>query len=126
MNMTDLTPEERRKIYLEEKARMEIRQELQGKKSGAGRVIGIIVLAGIGLMAVLFVIGSALESSRDAEFNGLSPEQRRVETLKNCVSLMQSWRFKTYGEMSILERQMQAACAEQLRHPDQDVIKSSR
>src|ERR1017187_10139857 len=33
--MTELTPEERQRIYLEEKARLEVRRELEGQKTSA-------------------------------------------------------------------------------------------
>jgi len=42
--MAELTPEEREKIYLEEKARLEVRRELEGEKTSTGSVIGWIVL----------------------------------------------------------------------------------
>ena len=66
-----------------------------------------------------------MEQSREAKFNSLTPEQRHAETLRNCASLLKSWEFKTYSELSVAERQMQAACIDQLNHPDQDIIKPS-
>jgi len=119
----ELTAEQRQRIYLEEKARLEIRQELKGQKKGAGHIIGKIVLGGIGVLFVLFIIGSIMENSENAAFNALTPEQRHAKTLENCVSLMRSFALQTYSEMSALDRRMQASCAEQLRHPDQNIIK---
>src|ERR1022692_5272328 len=39
--MAELTPEERQRIYLEEKARLEVRRELEGQKTSAGKVFEI-------------------------------------------------------------------------------------
>jgi hypothetical protein len=36
---------------------------------------------------------------------------------------MKSGEFKTYSELSVTERQMKAACTEQLAHPEQDIIR---
>jgi hypothetical protein len=121
--MADLTPEQRQRIYLEEKARLEVRRELEGKKTSIGKVFGIAVLCGLGLLFVLFIIGSGMEQSHDAEFKSLTPEQRHQRTLENCADLIKSMEFKTYAELSVTERQIQAACTEQLLHPDQDIIR---
>ena len=86
--MAELTPEERQKIYLEEKARLEVRQQLEGKKTGVGKVIGIIVLCGFGLLILLMIIGSLMEQSQDAEFSKLTPAQRHAKTLENCTELL--------------------------------------
>jgi hypothetical protein len=124
--MPALTPEERQRIYLEEKARLEIRHELEGKKTSAGKVIGYIVLSIIGLFVVLLVIGSMMEESDTAAFNKLTPAQRHAKTLENCASLLKSYEFKTYSELSVTDRQAQAACTEQLRHSDQEIIPQGR
>ena len=50
--MAELTPEERQRIYLEEKARLEFRRQLQPKKIGFGKIIGYLALAGIRLLVV--------------------------------------------------------------------------
>jgi hypothetical protein len=47
--MAELTPEERQNIYLEdleEKARLEVRRELEGQKTSAGKLIGVVILDG--------------------------------------------------------------------------------
>ena len=71
--MSGLTLEERQRIYLEEKARLEVCRELEGKKTSAGKVIGLIAPCGIGLLAVLFIIGSLAESSDDGAWKILRP-----------------------------------------------------
>jgi hypothetical protein len=124
--MAELTPEERQKIYLEEKARLEVRRELEGQKTSAGKIIGYVILGVLGLLVVLFIIGSAMEQSSDTAFKNLTLAQRHAKTLQNCAELLKSWEFKTYSELSVTERRMQAACTEQLRHPDEDVIRPSR
>jgi hypothetical protein len=123
--MAELTPEERQRIYLEEKARLEVRRELEGQKTSAGKVFGYAVLAVLGLLVLLFIAGSAMQQSKDAEFSKLTPAERHAKTLENCASLLKSWEFKTYSELSVTERQIKAACTEQLSHPDQDIIKPS-
>ena len=55
--MAELTPEERQKIYLEEKARLEVRRELGGQKTSAGKIIGYVILGVLGLLVVLFIYG---------------------------------------------------------------------
>lgn len=106
----ELSPEEREKIYLEEKARLEVRQELDGKRVGAGAVIGYVVFAVIGLFLVLLMIGAVMESNDSAKFNALSPEQKQAQTVKNCTELEQDWAFKTYSELSEYERRVKYTC----------------
>jgi hypothetical protein len=120
--MAELTPEQRQQIYLEEKARIEFRRQFEPKKIGFGKIIGYVVLGGIGLLVVLWMIGSAMENSQDAAFKKLPPEQRHQETLQNCVSLLKSYEFQTYSELSVTDRRMKATCEEQMAHPDQDVF----
>jgi hypothetical protein len=124
--MADLTPEERQRIYLEEKTRLEVRRELEGKKTSVSKVIGVIALCGFGLLVLLFIIGSAMQQSEDADFAKLTPEQRHAKTIQNCAELLKSWEFKTYSELTETERRMQAACREQLAHPDEDIIRPSQ
>jgi hypothetical protein len=57
MDNESLSPEERHKIFLEEKARLEIRQELEGPKTGAGKIIGFVFLGLLGLVVVLAIAG---------------------------------------------------------------------
>jgi hypothetical protein len=66
--VSDLTPEERQRIYLEEKARLEVRLELEGKKTSAGKILGIVVPCGFGLLAVMWIIGSFLQQSEADAF----------------------------------------------------------
>jgi hypothetical protein len=66
----DLSPEERHKIFLEEKARLEIRQELEGPKTGAGKIIGYVFLGVLGLIFVLAMAGkimSVVDESTSAQ-----------------------------------------------------------
>jgi len=120
--VAELTPEERQKIYLEEKARLEVRRELEGQKTSPAKVIGYAILGVLGLLVVLFIIGSAMEQSSDTAFNNLTPEQQHAKTLETCASLLKLYEFKTYSELSVTDRQTQAACTEQLQHPDQVII----
>lgn len=123
--MLDLTPEERQRIYLEEKARLEVRPERDVEKPRVGSGVGTMVLYGIGLLLVLFIIGIVIKQLQQDDWNRLTPKQQHQKTLENCVYLLKSWEFKTYSELSVTERRMQAACSEQLLHPDQDIIKPS-
>jgi hypothetical protein len=125
-DMADLTPEERQKIYLEEKARLEVRRELlESTKTNAGKVFGYIILGICGLLILLLIAGGAMQQLKDEQFAKLTPEQSHAKTLENCAYLMKSWEFKTYNELSVEERRMKAACTEQLAHPDQEIIKPS-
>lgn len=124
--MAELTPEERQKIYLEEKARLEVRRELEGTKTSAGKIIGYVVLGLFAFLIVMFILGSAMEQSQDTAWNTLTPPQRHAKTLENCASLIKSMEFKTYSELSVTERRMKAACTEQILNPDKEIIKPSR
>lgn len=48
--MAELTPEERQKIYLEEKTRLEVRRELEGPKTNLGKVFGYVIFGGLALL----------------------------------------------------------------------------
>jgi hypothetical protein len=124
--MAELTPEEREKIYLEEKARLEVRRELEGEKASTGSVIGWIVLCVFGLLFILWIAGTNMQHEKDAEFAKLTPAQRHAKTLQNCASLLKDWEYKTYSELSVTERQAKEACTEQLLHPDQEIIRPSQ
>src|ERR1035438_9172901 len=108
----ELTPEERQRIYEEEKARMEIQQELQEQNKGTGRgsLLGYVFLGIFALCFILVVIGSMTERADSQRFDALSPEQKRAQTLRNCASLEADWAFKTYSELTQLERKMKASC----------------
>ena len=108
----ELTPEERQRIYEEEKARMEIQQELQEQNKGTGRgsLLGYVFLGIFALCFILVVIGSMAERADSQRFDALSPEQKRAQTLRNCASLEADWAFKTYSELTQLERKMKASC----------------
>jgi hypothetical protein len=60
----ELTPEERQRIYLEEKARSEARQtlETQKRKHGSGAKIGILALA----VSALFVVSTVIIHKSEA------------------------------------------------------------
>lgn len=116
--MADLTPEERERIYLEEKARLEARRELESRKIGAGKVIGYFVLAIVGLLVMLFVFGIATEESREqsetATYNKLTPDEKNAQIEKNCTAFLASIYYKTYSELSVEERQKKAVCEMEL------------
>lgn len=63
----ELSPEERRRIYLQEKARLEVQRELQAqnKKTAAGTGVGRIVVGLFGFLVLLFIIGSAMGNSEN-------------------------------------------------------------
>jgi hypothetical protein len=61
--MNELTPEQRRQIYLEEQARLEARRELgKERKTGCGAMIGYILLAAFAGLVLLAIIGGAMDS----------------------------------------------------------------
>lgn len=57
----ELSPEERHKIFLEEKARLEIRQELEGPKKSVGIIIGYVVLGVLGLIFLVAMAGKLMD-----------------------------------------------------------------
>jgi hypothetical protein len=61
----ELTPEERQKIYLEEKTRLEIQRQVQSqqKETGAGTVAGRTIFGILGLVVLLVVINSIIGNS---------------------------------------------------------------
>src|SRR5689334_1758395 len=66
--MPELTPEERQRIYQEEKARFETRVELEKGRITVGKVIGYGFLAIVGFLFLLFLIASfamSMESPED-------------------------------------------------------------
>ena len=107
-----MTPEERQRIYLEEKARLEARQTLaaENKKTGCGSTIGIVVLGVVALLVVLAIIGSMIQQSESAKFNALTPEQKHAQTVQNCVEIEKGWAFKTYSELTPEERKVKFSC----------------
>jgi hypothetical protein len=109
----DLTPEERRRIYLEEQARIEIRREIQGKRTAsAGKVVGIILLCALGLVIVMLIFGANLERQEHAAFQQLTPAQQEQAAWRACIEFLNSpdIRFKTYSELSLDERRMKVSC----------------
>jgi hypothetical protein len=56
----ELSPEERHKIFLEEKARLEIRQELEGPKKSVGVIVGYVCLAVLGIIFVAAMAGKIM------------------------------------------------------------------
>jgi hypothetical protein len=48
------------------------------------------------------------------------------EDVGELADLLKSMEFKTYSELSVLERQTKAACEEQLRHPEREIFKPSQ
>jgi len=108
--MSDLSPDERQRIYLEEKARHEIRQEMEGTKTSFGKVIGITVFGVIALVILLAVIGSSMEESRSAAWQKLSPEQQHQQARDACAEFAKDMQYKLYSEYTQDERKMKASC----------------
>jgi hypothetical protein len=81
----ELSPEERQKIYLEEKARLEVRHELQAqtKKTSTGTVIGLSILGLLGFVVLIVVIGSVAENSNQGTSTGISPPTRAIQNTGN-------------------------------------------
>lgn len=107
-----LTPEERQKIYLEEKARLEVRTELQQQKKGLGigSFLGLSALGVIAFILFLLMIGSSMDSDSSAKFRALTPTQQHAKTLETCAKLRRSWAFKTYSELTQEQRQALYSC----------------
>jgi len=108
----DLTPEDRERIYLEERARLEAREptEAAGERTGVGTFLGRIVLGIISLLVVLWIIGSAMQRNQEAEFNALTPEQKHERTVSSCMEIERDWAFKMYSELTPEERRTKFSC----------------
>jgi hypothetical protein len=83
----ELTPEERQKIYLEEKTRLEVRQELQtqGKKTGAGTVMWRVILGVVGVVVLMVLFGSIVENSNTGPSNSTSAANTAVQSTGNVA-----------------------------------------
>jgi len=83
----ELTPEERQKVYLEERARLEVRQELQtqGKKTSAGKVVGQVVLVVVGVVVLMIVLGSVIENLNNGVSTSTSAANTAVQSTGNVT-----------------------------------------
>jgi len=86
--MPELTPEERQRIYAEEKARLETRRELESekRKSKLGTIGVWILWVVVGLLA-LGIFGMMRQQAR---LDSLTPEQRRVAKTQSCLTVLTS------------------------------------
>ena len=118
--MNKLTPEERQRIYLEEKARLEMRQQLVAEqitehaepaKRSTGEIIGWAVLFIVAAVIILAAIGSYIEEHDAAAFRELSPEQQHARTVAACAGLLKEQQYKLYSELTVEERKIRASCA---------------
>ncbi|HUA19519.1 MAG TPA: hypothetical protein VMB25_12300 [Bryobacteraceae bacterium] len=80
--MAELTPEERQRIYLEEKVRLEARRDIESKRITPGKFIGYALLVILGLFIVAWIAGSLEESAK-------TPEQRAKERAETCIQAEQ-------------------------------------
>lgn len=82
--MADLTPEERQRIYLEEKVRLEARREIESKRVGPGKIILYVFLALFGLL-IIFSISDSVSESRQ------TPKERAKQRAEGCLH---EWQVK--------------------------------
>src|ERR1035441_964804 len=94
----ELTPEERQRIYLEEKARLEAQSQIKAEtsqKTGSGIGIGLAVIIGVGVL--LWIIGSSSNSSETSTSNSPPPspndrmrtvDQARARFYSDAVSYL--------------------------------------
>jgi len=81
----ELTPEERQRIYEEEKVRIEARDRIKAERRGkAFGCTGIGCAVVLGVFALFWILGSMSEASK-------TPEQRAKEEVDSCV---QTWQLK--------------------------------
>ena len=82
--MSFFTPEERERIYLEEKVRLEVRKQFQQesstrKRSSISKLVGVIVT----ICALVTMIGALLHDSdankEKVRYDSLTPNQKRAE-----------------------------------------------
>lgn len=72
----------------------------------------------IALVVGIWIVGSIGESVKDAEYNKLSPAQKHEKELESCRSLLIRYRYKTYSELSEIQRELLATCTAQLLRPN--------
>jgi hypothetical protein len=77
-----LTPEERRRIYLEEQVRLEARHEIESRKVTAGKVVGYLALGFLGLLVLLFVLSTVQEATQ-------TPAERARQAAETCLHAWQ-------------------------------------
>ena len=106
----DLSPEERQRIYQEEKARLEAQSRIRAEKRQKAVSWPVIVAMMLGVCLVLWAMGSISENERQAKWQKLTPEQKDAQTLKNCLELEQGWKFKLYSELTEYERKAKYSC----------------
>lgn len=78
----ELTPEERHRIYVEEQVRMEARRDIESKRMTAGKVVGGLALAVIGLLGFIWVVG-VIKSLNE------TPLARARRAADECVQAVQ-------------------------------------
>jgi hypothetical protein len=105
----ELTPEERQRIYEEEKARLDAQRQIKGERSPASYA-GIPCAVILGIVLLLMVIGFILNQEDHEKWQQLTPEQKDAQTLKSCLDFERDVQFKTYSELSEDERRMKYTC----------------
>lgn len=99
--MPDLTPEERQRIYLEEKARFEAQSALKSArrdKRASGFMIGCLWI--VGIVVGLFIIGSVMtDSSNTTPPDTPLTGQEKLE--RGCRVIKLQYGDKPISELSI-------------------------
>ena len=95
----NLSPEERARIYAEEKARFEIREKLKREKpAGAGWTIGVVILSAF-LVLILIGFTRILSSPADAPAEPPSAQQLQA----GCKLTILELESKPASELSIAQ-----------------------
>jgi hypothetical protein len=117
--MPELSPEERRRIYEEEKARLEapasVESEFKIRQTTATRFwgsFGGVCLALVGIFIVLVIIGSLMP---DTPTGKAKPARTQAEILeemrRDCPSLRAMYRDKPVSALTIRELDLLKLCA---------------
>ena len=111
----ELTPEERQRIYLEEKARMEARRDIESKRLTAGKVIGWLVMGLFGVYALMWVVSyintsmeSPLARARDeartcAMVAGNDAERLCADKMNRVLEEEHAWKVKEAAGLNARE-----------------------
>ena len=92
MTNESLSPEERHKIFLEEKARLEVRKELEGPKAGAGEIVGFVFLGVLGLLFMVAMAGKIMDIVEESTVPNVAPLGEPVSSHRMlCKVVRSSW-----------------------------------
>jgi hypothetical protein len=111
--VAELTPEERSRIYAEEKARLEAQREIKSEeRSKTAKSLGIGCLVSLGILLVIVIFGSLRPTNNGPTGDILTPEQQ--DQYNAAIDLSLAHVQASLGSISTREltKEQQATVAE--------------